>query len=329
MSEHDTPIEPIDKAYRQAEAMLNDDAARDARRARVLAAVTREAAEAPPVRGPVERFGPWLAAASVAGLSLLVATRLYQPPPHPPLSARGPVAAATSIPPKGGAPPAVAAPAPAPPTMSRAAPIAPETATPVAPPPPALADTRQVASTPPPLFIAPADRSFAPPPPPPPPPAPPIVAEGLQYSSPPAADSAGSSPLGARDETTNEQGVASAPARGALMPSAKAAPSRARSPSDPLPPPDGAVKLRDAAAAGRTGESPGLVMDCHVPVDAPDANGETALMLSIKADHPIAAALLRRYGASLDRRNRAGVSARDMAIAIGDPELDKALGLAP
>jgi ankyrin repeat protein len=90
----------------------------------------------------------------------------------------------------------------------------------------------------------------------------------------------------------------------------------------------GAEKLRAAAAAGRTGELSAL-LDQGVPVDAPDAEGETALMKSIQADKPAAAALLRRRGANLDRRNNDGDSARDMAAALEDAELDKALGLEP
>jgi hypothetical protein len=52
-------------------------------------------------------------------------------------------------------------------------------------------------------------------------------------------------------------------------------------------------------------------------------------MESIQADHPAAAALLRRHGASLDRKNHAGERARDMAAAKGDAELNKAIGLSP
>ena len=65
------------------------------------------------------------------------------------------------------------------------------------------------------------------------------------------------------------------------------------------------------------------------PVDLPDAAGDTALMKSVRADHPAAAILLRRRGASLDLRNLAGESARDLAATVGDPELDRALGLKP
>ena len=52
-------------------------------------------------------------------------------------------------------------------------------------------------------------------------------------------------------------------------------------------------------------------------------------MKSIQADHPAAAALLRQHGASLDQKNHAGESARDMARAEDDSALDQALGLSP
>ena len=64
-------------------------------------------------------------------------------------------------------------------------------------------------------------------------------------------------------------------------------------------------------------------------MDAPDDDGETALMKAVQANRPAAAALLRRHGASLDLENRAGVSATDMARAIDDPELNRALGFPP
>ena len=49
-------------------------------------------------------------------------------------------------------------------------------------------------------------------------------------------------------------------------------------------------------------------------------NSATAvsLMKSVRPNHPGAAELLRRGGASLDHRNRAGESARDLAAAAGD-----------
>jgi ankyrin repeat protein len=95
-----------------------------------------------------------------------------------------------------------------------------------------------------------------------------------------------------------------------------------------LPSEQAAARLRAAAAAGRTAEMDALLAQ-GVPVDAPDADGDTALMNSIQADQPAAAALLRRHGASLDRRNQAGESARDMAAAKGDAEINQAIGLGP
>jgi len=90
--------------------------------------------------------------------------------------------------------------------------------------------------------------------------------------------------------------------------------------------PDQAARLRAAAADGRTAELETLLAQ-GVPVDAQDDDGTTALMKSIQADQPAAAALLRRHGANLDQKDRAGVSARDMARAKHDPELDQALRL--
>jgi len=90
--------------------------------------------------------------------------------------------------------------------------------------------------------------------------------------------------------------------------------------------PDPASRLRAAAAVGRTAELEVLLAQ-GAPIDAPDADGNTALMKSIQADRPEAVALLRRHGASLELKNRAGLSARDMAKAKGDTALDDALGL--
>ncbi len=87
-------------------------------------------------------------------------------------------------------------------------------------------------------------------------------------------------------------------------------------------------ELRAAAGAGRTAEVQEL-LDRHLPADSADANGETALMKSVRADQPATAALLIRYGASLDKKNNAGFSARDLAAQVNDPALKRALGLQP
>jgi len=84
-------------------------------------------------------------------------------------------------------------------------------------------------------------------------------------------------------------------------------------------------RLRAAAAAGRTGEVETLLTQ-GAPVDATDADGNTAL---VQADRPAAAAALKRHGASLERRNKAGESARDMAASVDDAALNQALGLPP
>ncbi|WP_158913301.1 ankyrin repeat domain-containing protein [Caulobacter sp. S45] len=71
------------------------------------------------------------------------------------------------------------------------------------------------------------------------------------------------------------------------------------------------------------------LLDQGAPVDAVDADGNTALMKSIQADRPDLAAILYRRGANLNRRNRAGKSARDMAAVQGDAALKKSIGLIP
>jgi uncharacterized protein len=93
-------------------------------------------------------------------------------------------------------------------------------------------------------------------------------------------------------------------------------------------PVDQAANLRAAAAGGRTAEVQALLGQ-GVAVDAADASGNTALIDSIQAGHPDVAAVLRRHGASLDHKNDAGQSARDMAAAKADVALNRALGLAP
>src|SRR5580693_4495997 len=138
MPDRDTAQDPIDDAYVRAEAALSDDEARAARRARVLAAVTSEptappAASTRPTRRPVAAPGGWLAAASVVGLSLFLASQLYRPAPRQAPTAPPPLATPSSAAPK-----IVAAPSPSPPpvparsrvTAPRPAPIAPPAAAP-------------------------------------------------------------------------------------------------------------------------------------------------------------------------------------------------------
>lgn len=306
MSDHHDAPDPIDQAYVQAEAALNDEAARAARRARVLAAVEREpaaaAVEAPPSpRRPAWRRGVWLTAASLAVIGVFFAAQVYQRPPNPPQTA--PAAAASDSAAEAAAPSlvrSVEAPSKTPEPSSRQVAV-----------PPAMkpATLRIRPPVPPPLSIAPPPQAFsaaaAPPAPPPPPP-------------PPAASSE-VTVTGARIARRELSPTVAAPfAAGALAKSEAAADVAT----------DQAAQLRAAAAAGRTAEVKTL-LDQGAQVDAPDADGNTALMKSIQADHPAAAALLHRHGASLDSKNHAGERARDMAETVDDAKLNKALGLEP
>jgi len=288
MSDHEAAPDPMDKAYVQAEGLLgDDDAARAARRERVLAAVARATPEAAkPILRPVWRRGGLLVAASVAAVSVLLATQIDPPvtvdkPTTPP-----PPAAPAITADKGSNAPRPAADGPS--------------ETPIRPPRKAAAAREaQVAAR----EMARVEPSPAP-----------LQVARAQPEAPPAAAPAA---------PPADQGVSEVVVTGARVEAARAAPPPRLSKGSPS---ELAARLRDAAADGRTAEVAALLAR-GVPVDEPDGDGETALMKSIHANHPAAAALLRRNGASLERRNRAGESARDMAMSVGDPELDRALGL--
>ncbi|HLZ75644.1 ankyrin repeat domain-containing protein [Phenylobacterium sp.] len=304
MSDHDTPghdesvPDPMDRAYAQAEAMLDDAQARAARRARVLAAVAADSVEAetPPAR-PRAAWGRggWLIAASVAGLSVLVAQQIRSPAPgvQPP--------APLSVAPPASPAPAAAGPAPKAQAPAVLAPVTPPASR---APPSASGAAKAAAPTP-----APEQAPAAPAPPPPaPPPLPvPPVEHRIEEPRPPAAARA-VAPAAAANSTVSEMVVTA---------------EKRQSPRD-----EKAEQLRLAAEAGQADEVAALLAK-GAAVDLPDEAGDTALMKSVRADHPAAAILLRRHGASLDRRNRAGESARDLAARVGDPELDRALGLKP
>lgn len=291
MSDHDSAPDPMDKAYVQAEALLGDQEARAARRARVLAAVAQAEAAPAPSRPPRSRAG-WLVAASVAGLSLFLATQVYWPlsidrsPPPPPAAPSGVGA--------GPPPPAVAAPSAA----SRSPPPSPA--------PPSAAKPGAPAS--------PVVQGMtAPSPPPAPAPAPPPAVSPHQEAAAAAAPQA----LRPYDDLSDANVTASR---------AKSSPREARSERSVSATAGLAARLRDAAALGRAQDVAKLLAR-GAPADEPDEDGETALMKSVQGHHPAIAAMLLSHGASLDRENRSGVSARDMATAIGDAELNRALAL--
>jgi type IV secretory pathway VirB10-like protein len=313
MPDHDPGPDPMDKAYAQAEAVLNDEAARAARRERVLAAVAGEAATSaePSTPRPAWRRGGWLAAASVAGLAALLTVQVYRPAQTPPPAASRAADAEVAATPPPASEAAAQAPAP------RPIPVAPRGAAPSTGDIPLAAP----APAPPPLPLSEA----APPPPP------------AQVAR--EADAARAGAQAPRDVVATakrrEENLQERPERRADHLSEVVVTAQK---VKPAPAPDfvvspraaarDAAKLHAAAAAGRTGDLSAL-LDQGVPIDAPDAEGETALMKSIQADKPAAAALLRRRGANLDRRNNDGDSARDMAAALEDAEIDKALGLEP
>jgi hypothetical protein len=342
MSDPDAMPDPIDKAYVEAEAVLNDAAARSARRARVLAAIaSQDAPDAavPGARPRLWRRGGWLVAACVSALALVVAIQVYRPsaylPPTKPQAA--PAAPAASA----GANIRAAKRSPALPAPARvSAPPAPPMPTEASPPPntaapraaksqtePALFGAQSAAQSPAPPSAAPSAGDLKPWPSssaesaPPPPPSADAASEQVQAANQPQPRARATS--GSENVTEIVVTGEKRESRRQSVPAAVSAfAGRARDAFDP------GARLRTAATAGRTADVETLLAR-GAPVDAADADGDTPLMKSIQADQPAAAALLRQHGASLDRQNRAGESARDMARDKGDADLDQALGLSP
>jgi len=316
MSDHDPNLapDPIDKAYADAEALLAEDAARAARRARVLAAVAAEAPTPLDTPKPVPRRlawgrGGWLAAACVAGVSVVVASQVYkpfltpqQPSPDrtviaPPLARSPAPMPLIQAPPKPPSPPTMAVVPPPPPAQPRP-PVAPpaDMAAPSAVPAP-LPDA---VPPPPPLPIPPVPK---PAPPSPPPPMQSVVVTAQRRTANPAA--APAADRAAVGETSVNEIVVTSERKADLSP---------------------AAKLRAAAASGRIDEIETLLAQ-GVAVDAADPAGQTALMIAVQARRPEAVAVLRRHGADPDLTNQSGQSARQMAAAIDDPGLNQALEL--
>lgn len=312
--------DPIDRAYSDAEKLLDDAAERSARRARVLAAVVEDKAVGHQTSAPrfASRYG-WLVAASVMVISgylvlrFLPLQQIGSPPIQQTAAVKPPqknqMTAALSPP----APvPDLSARAPAAPTVSDHAPIVTQEGA-------ASSSARAVSAAPPPpaAKIAPPPMA-APPPPPPPPPA-------IAAAPPPPAMAAVAPPPSIAGRLAAPMAAPPASPPPAPAPALRA---DAAKPMGELGANPGFDELRAAAGAGRTAEVQEL-LDRHVPVDSADANGETALMKSVRADQPATAALLIRYGASLDKKNNAGVSARDLAAQVNDPALKRVLGLQP
>jgi hypothetical protein len=310
MSEHDAAPDPIDEAYRQSEALLTDDDARARRRARVLSAVasapaTRLRLEASPRHSPAWRRGGWLAAAGVAGFGLFWAAEVDRSSPRQTPSAPSPafVPAAPS-PSRTALPPSSArAVSTATKPTSRKMVAASPTVAPPLPPPPASGLPAPAVAT-----MARASRAFP-------------GARALAPAAVPPPDIA-AAPL-PLPPVPHPQAESVGPPQPA--PPAPPAPRAGLAASEDLQR-DWAERLRAAAATSRLAEIQALLAQGAL-IDEPDSDGNTALMDSIKADQPAAAALLRAHGADLDQKNRAGLSARDMAMEMHDPALRHALGL--
>ena len=312
--------DPIDEAYVRAEAMLADDDARLARRAAVLAAVGQSAAvpaRAPPMetsRSERRRrrwaLPVWASAACAVGLTLLTVMRTGPWRPASPelvtptLESAGPPAPIQHRPGQTGADtpesgsgrvarrPAVlnarSTSTPTPYSSRRlegaaCRPRGDRSAFPAERTPDAPAPTTEAG------LAAPAPAAPPAPVPPPPPIAPHMT------PPPPANIAVPAAPL---------------PPVRAPIPEAQydLSPSNFGGRAAPL---DLSAALRAAAMSGRVEELKTL-LNRGAEVDAADQDGDTALMKSIQAGRSSAAALLRQHGASLDRRNAAGVSARDM-----------------
>jgi len=311
----DPTPDPIDQSYRDAEILLTEQAERSARRARILAAVAQDKAVNPmerqtPAPGFASRYG-WLVAASVMLVSgylvlkFLPLQQLGSPPATQTAAVKPPQKneRTAALSPSAPVPDlSVSAPAAPTPSASDQAPIVARGRT--------TSSSKQAASAavpPPATRVAPSSpMAAAPPPPPPPAAAPPPPPATVAEAAPP--------PVAAR---------LAAPAAPAPVLRADAAKPMGMLGTNP-----GFAELHAAAGAGRAAEVQEL-LDRHVPVDSADANGETALMKSVRADQPATAALLVRYGASLDKKNNAGFSARDLAAQVNDPALKRALGLQP
>jgi hypothetical protein len=323
--------DPMDEAYLRAEQALDDTAAREARRARVLAAVAQDpatpAAPTAAVRRPIRRYGGWLAAACVAGLSVWTAGQVYRLSPRkqgasPAVQSPAPPAAKALAPPPAAqvlsAPPPVAARARPRPVM-RSAPIAPTAD--IAPPPPLpIPPVEKPIQAPRPLSLPPTPQpALAQTPAAPPLAAPVVVSKSASALAEPSKGVAEAVVVSGSRVARRDYAASAPTMEDVSQTRMRAEAARLRA---------GVARLHYDAIAGRTDDIEATLAQ-GVPVDAVDQDGETALMISIKAGQREAAAVLRRHGASLDLKNLAGVNARDMAAAKRDPDLDRALDLTP
>ena len=260
----------------------------------------RGAGRRPPPRCPSGGVEPGSRRPAWPASACCVATQIHLPPTHPSRTApTGPASPAPSLAKPPSPRPATAAPPrprpPAPPVIfARPAII------PVSPSPPPAAFAPAPQAFPGPAQIPAPAAAPAPPPPPPPP------AAGGRYDGPERGGHRRQAGATAREGPGAAVTAFAAPA--APQPGRDTARRRRRRPRRRGGDPAGPRRAR--RRRGRPGR--------HRPDEGgpgrPPGRGRS---------------LLRRHGASLDRRNNAGETARDMAAAQGDDALNQALGLAP
>ena len=329
----DDPARPsLERAYREAEDLLDDEPTRAARRARVLAAVRSRAAEPPAVGPRVVRQTPWrwAAAASVMVTSTLVGLAVWQEQ-----EGRTPApdqAAETAIEPS---PLDKAAARDEPRATGRAQPpLAPrvslEPATPVAPTTsPEGGDRRSTDAS---SRVAKSHPSRAP--------------AGEAFRSRDQVTPAGAAPerlaesLARRHQSAEL--AASGDARGSWPGDSPRAQAAAADPHQPArragravaasSPTSAAASLAGerffrAASMGRVDELMAL-LDAGMDIDRRDTGpaGETALAKSVRGGHRAAVQALLARGADPDRADHHGVSPRELAKASNDERLEQLFG---
>lgn len=322
------PEDPAEVAYRRA--LLGDDDGREARRARLMAALPRPPAPAEPV--PVasgllaRRWSPQvlglLAMVLVLAAALLWRGRSVEPQSQDDARvAAGPGASA----------PVVVAQAPAVAAAERALPEMPSPAAKRVAPPAvrevprvSMADAAKPVAPPPLLAQAPAESTVpvveavprAAPPPPPPPAAPVIVAAAPPPAAPAimAESRAPSADMRARMEARPS---APAPAKSALAQSLAA--------SDAASALSRATSLADARLSrGVAGADPAAVreaLQAGADVQARDAQGRTLLMLAARTGSREVVDLLLAAGLRRTDRDPGGWTAADHALAQGHVDL--------
>lgn len=305
MAEHDS-LDPREAAYR--DALLQDEAGRQARHARLMAALPQpQAAEPVPVAPSMlaSRWQPWalglLASALLLAAVLVFRTRTAEPPARaePALVASPAASAATVVAQADTAPPATEPSRPAArrgPTGARAA----------APRTDALADASLPPAAKPGVVAEPAAA------PSPPPAAAPVVTAAAPAAQMPDTAVSAASPR------TEALARAELPVQAEIARSGSLANTLAAS-SVRVPSPASAMLL-DAASRGEL-DNARSALAAGASVHARDAQGRTALMLAARAGSSAVVDMLLAAGARKGDRDLGGLSAAAHAQAQGHADL--------